>query len=63
MFTYFLLKKLQDTKGDVTYKELSDYLKEQVGVKSILINNKEQTPETNISVDLKNTWSSLKINP
>ncbi len=63
MFTYYLLKKLQDTKGDVTYKELSDYLKEQVGVKSILINNKEQTPETNISVDIKNTWSSLKVNP
>ena len=63
MFTYYLLKKLQDTKGNVTYKELSDYIKEQVGVKSILINNKEQIPETNISVDIKDTWSSLKINP
>lgn len=63
MFTYFLLKKLQESKGDVTYKELSDYLREQVGVKSILINNKEQIPETNISIDIKNTWSSLKVNP
>ncbi|MFO7829037.1 MAG: caspase family protein [Bacteroidales bacterium] len=63
MFTYYLLKKLQDTNGNLTYKQLSDYLSEQVAVKSILINNKEQTPETNISVDLKNSWGNLKFNP
>jgi len=63
MFTYFLLKKLKETKGNVTYKELSAYLKEYVGVKSILVNNKEQIPETNISVDIKNTWSTLKLTP
>ncbi|OFX85306.1 MAG: hypothetical protein A2W99_14930 [Bacteroidetes bacterium GWF2_33_16] len=63
MFTYYLLKKLQETEGRVTYKELSEYITEQVAVKSILINNKEQNPQTNISVDLKDTWSTLKINP
>lgn len=63
MFTYYLLKKLQETNGNVTYKQLSDYLKEQVAVKSILVNNKEQTPETNISVDLKDSWGNLKFNP
>ncbi len=63
MFTYYLLKKLQETNGAVSYKELSDYLKEQVAVKSILVNNKEQIPETNISVDLKDSWGDLKFNP
>ena len=43
--------------------ELADFISEQVAVKSILINNKEQNPQTNISVDLKDTWSTLKINP
>lgn len=63
MFTYYLLKKLQETNGNVTYKELSDFITEQVAVKSILINNKEQNPQTNISLDIKDTWSTIKINP
>ncbi|MEE4198538.1 MAG: caspase family protein [Bacteroidales bacterium] len=63
MFTYYLLKKLKDTGGKVTYKELSDYLKEQVAVKSILVNNKEQIPETNISVDIKDSWGNLRFHP
>jgi hypothetical protein len=63
MFTYFLLKKLQETKGKVTYKELADYLSEQVGLNSIRINDKEQNPQVNISPDAQSiweTWSLLK---
>jgi hypothetical protein len=30
MFTYFLLKKIQETKGDVTYDELGNYIKQNV---------------------------------
>lgn len=63
MFTYHLLKKLQETKGNITYRELSEYLKENVAVKSIMVNNKEQIPETNVSVDIENTWGQLKITP
>lgn len=62
IFTYFLLKKIQETQGYVSYRELSDYLKEQVAIKSVMINNKKQIPETNISVDLQDTWHSMYLN-
>jgi len=61
MFTYYLLKKLQDTKGEVSYKDLSDYLKAQVSQQSILINNKEQTPSTNSGQSLGSAWETWKI--
>ncbi|MBI5218591.1 MAG: caspase family protein [Bacteroidia bacterium] len=56
MFTYYLLKKLQETKGNVTYKNLSEYLTEKIGVQSIMINSKEQNPQTNISPDIQGSW-------
>jgi len=61
MFTYYLLKKIQETNGDITYKELSDYLTEQVSVKSALINQKEQNPQTLISVNAKEKWGDWKV--
>ncbi len=62
LFTYYLLKKLQETKGDVTLKDLSVYLNEKVGLEAILINNKEQNPETNVSPDVTDKWQSWKFN-
>ena len=44
MFTYFLLKKLQETRGEVTLGELGDYLTGEVKRESLLNNNKAQTP-------------------
>ncbi len=61
MFTYFLLKKIQETKGEVTYKELSDYFKKTVNVESIKKNNKEQNPQTNTSSDVTDVWEKWKI--
>jgi hypothetical protein len=61
MFTYFLLKKLQDTKGDITYKELSDYLKTKVALESVLINSKEQNTQTNVSPDAVGIWESWNL--
>lgn len=49
MFTYFLLKKLQETKGDVTYGELADYITSEVRRHSIVINGKMQTPTATAS--------------
>lgn len=43
MFTYYLLKKLQETKGDVTYQELGDYVKQEVYRRSSVV-GKVQTP-------------------
>ena len=61
MFTYHLLKKLKETKGDVSYKELAEYLNEQVGMKSVLVNNKEQTPQTITSPEVQDRWGLWKI--
>lgn len=61
MFTYYLLKKLQETKGDVSYGELSKYLNENVSLQSVLVNDKEQTPQTNVSSEMLNEWENFKI--
>lgn len=61
MFTYQLLKKIQETKGDVTYEELFNHLQEQVGVKSLLINSKEQTPQANISPTIGEQWKNWRV--
>ena len=60
-FTYFLLKKLQETKGNVTYGELSNYLIKEVGVNSVLISGKEQVPEVNSSYEVKDVWQNWKF--
>ena len=61
LFTYFLLKKLKDTKGNVTMGELSSYLQDQVGRHSIVVNSKSQTPSITASPSLQNTWRNLKL--
>ena len=61
MFTYFLLKKLQETNGDVNYKELADYLKEKITLESVLENNKKQTPQVLFSTDVTIDWGKWKL--
>jgi len=61
MFTYYLLKKLQDSKGDCTYKELEEYLKREVSINSLVINKKEQTPQVIGSPDVDEKWKNWKI--
>ncbi len=62
MFTYFLLKMLQESKGNITLKELKDYLSTQVSINSDEINDKIQTPTVNTSVSLRNNWEQMKLN-
>lgn len=61
LFTYFLLKKLQETKGEVTYKELSDYLNKTIKLNSILVNDKEQSPQTNTSAEVQSQWMNWSL--
>lgn len=61
LFTYFLLKKLQETRGDVTYGELSDYMNKQVKRLSVVINNKRQTPTVLSSSILADKWQEIKL--
>ncbi len=63
LFTYFLLKKLQDTKGNVTLHDLSTYVIDAVKKNSIAINGKMQTPTTKVSGNLANEWTSKKLRP
>ena len=58
MFTYFLLKKLQESKGACSYAELEYYLEKNVGDYSLLKNSKDQTPEVNTSRQVAETWGS-----
>ena len=61
LFTYFLLKKLQETEGNVTFGELGDYLKSEVKRQSFLKNNKVQTPMISVALPLQNRWKNLKL--
>ena len=61
MFTYFLLKKLQETKGNATLGELETYVKQNVQQYSIRENNRKQTPTMLVSPELKEHISNLQI--
>lgn len=56
MFTYYLLKKLQDSNGECSYSELFDYLNRNVGNSSLRVNRKDQTPEVNTSPQVQDSW-------
>lgn len=61
MFTYYLLKKLKDTKGEVSLGELSDYITQRVKQQSIVENNKMQTPAVKASAALADSWRAMKL--
>ena len=61
MFTYYLLKKLQESKGKVSMGELSDYIHDQVSIQSLKTNEKEQDPTVNTSSKVVNHWRNWKF--
>lgn len=61
MFTYFLLKKLNETKGDVTLGELSDYLTTKVRQTSLNENHKIQTPTVAVSPSMGDFWKDVRL--
>ena len=61
LFTYYLLKKLQDTKGAVTVGELSDYVTDRVRKASVEVNGKAQTPTVRSSVALSDSWCTWRL--
>lgn len=62
LFTYYLLKKLQETKGNATLGELSDYIKEQVERQSIVTNGKLQSPSIMATSSIGNEWKNWTLN-
>ncbi len=61
LFTYFLLKKLQETNGNVTYQDLHNYLHTNVRRISNNINHKLQTPTIETSTNLGTSWHTWKL--
>lgn len=61
LFTYYLLKKLQETKGDVTLGELGEYIKTQVERQSIVVNGKLQSPAILPASSIGNDWKEWKL--
>lgn len=56
LFTYYLLKKLKESKGNVDYGDLVDYIQAEVSKKSIVENNKSQTPTCLAAPSVENQW-------
>ena len=61
MFTYFLLRKLQMTNGDVTLGDLAAYLQDEVKRQSFVENNKMQTPTVIVSQSIINGWKNMNL--
>lgn len=61
MFTYFLLKKLQMEKGNVTLGDLYEYVREQVSQQSLVQNKKSQTPAVASSPLLGDKWKQWNL--
>lgn len=61
MFTYFLLKKLNETKGNVTLGELGNYITTQVKQQSVVVNRKSQTPTVVPSSAMNADWQNWKL--
>lgn len=61
LFTYFLLKKLQETKGEVSLSELGSYIIDNVAKESIVSNGKSQTPTITPSLSVADTWQNMKL--
>ena len=61
LFTYFLLKKLQESKGAATYEELAVYINQHVKKEAFLINEKPQTPVVATSPKSASSWKAMKL--
>lgn len=61
LFTYYLLKKLQSSKGDITLKELGNYIIDNVKQTSMRKNSKIQTPTIYASEHKSEYLYNLKL--
>ena len=61
LFTYYLLKELQQTSGKVSLGDFTDYVTKQVKRQSVVINSKKQTPTVIPSPQLVNSWRKQSL--
>jgi len=61
LFTYFLLEKLNTSKGNLTYGELAEFFKSTIPRESILINNQRQNPSIIVGKAVEEEWKEWKF--
>ncbi len=61
LFTYYLLKKLQESQGQINLEELGTYIEKKVSIRSPLINAKEQNPQILVSPTVSDSWQSWEL--
>lgn len=61
LFTYFLLKKLQESKGACSLGELVEYLQRRVNQESIVANKRPQTPTMICSQTMLDKWQKISL--
>lgn len=60
LFTYFLLKKLQESNGTLSYGQLSEYINQNVRETAIQ-KGKSQTPTTAVSSSIPEHWKKWRF--
>ncbi|MBO4800510.1 MAG: leucine-rich repeat protein [Bacteroidaceae bacterium] len=62
LFTYYLLKELRETAGFTNFGKLADNLKKNVSTQALQLKlRKKQTPTTNASEKVAETWRQLSF--
>jgi hypothetical protein len=61
LFSYYLLKKLQDSKGTATLNDISNYIITNVRQQSVVVNKKSQNPQVNVSPKLQSIWQTISL--
>ena len=61
MFTYYLLNKLNTSRGNCTLGDLEEYVRTKVSQKSNVVNRKSQTPTIACSGSMQEEWKGLKL--
>jgi uncharacterized caspase-like protein len=62
LYTYYLLKILKTTQGDISYEEMAAYVQKQTTINSVMVNSKEQNPQTIVSPYIESSWKTWKVN-
>lgn len=61
LFTYFLLKKLQEHDGSLNLGQLADYVSSEVAQYSIVVNKKSQHPTVSCAPTIGQGWRNIKL--
>ena len=60
-FTYFLLKNLKETRGNINFLDLSEKITQQVSNMALDKNNKVQTPRIQFPATLGDAWKTMTL--